>query len=573
MGDHRFDGAPVILVATTDDERDTVETEFTSRYAHDYEVHVVESCDDLLELTRELTIDNRGIALIAAEPVLADGDGIALLDQVHTINPTSRRVALLAPAVFSVNLSALRTASSEGRLDTWLAIPTGPRDEEFHSAIVEMLSDWSWSTNAVEVDGVQIVTQIKSPETARIVDYLQRMGLPHRRFLADSEVGRSIVAVAGPDARLPLVRMPAKRSVSSSSAEEMNADEILSAPTLAQLAYLMYGSVADLAEDFVADLLVVGAGPAGLAAAVYGASEGLSTVVLESEAIGGQAGTSSMIRNYLGFPRGISGMRLAQRARMQALRFGARFFVGLPVESLEAGDTHTLVLADGSRVRGRAVVVASGASYRRLGVDAIEGFVGRGVNYGAATSVARDLTGRVVYVVGGGNSAGQAAAHLSRFAKSVTILIRRDSLTATMSDYLIREIQSNPVISVRPRTQVVDGGGERWLEWLTLRDTTQGTEERVEASGLMLLLGADPCGGWLPDSIARDSKGFVLTGRDVPVELWDDEVPPVALATSLPGVFAVGDIRTESMKRVAAAAGEGAGVVPLVHAHLDYTGA
>lgn len=571
MGDHRFDGVPVILVAITHDEHDAVHTEFTSRYAHDYEVHVVETCEELLDLTRELTIDNRGIALIAAEPILADGDGLGLLAEVHSINPTSRRVALLAPAVFGFNLPALRAASSEGRLDTWLAIPTAPRDEEFHSAIVEMLSDWSWSTNAVEVDGVQIVTEMKSPETARIVDYLQRMGMPHRRYLADSDVGRSITAAAGPDARLPLVRIPPKRPVSSTAPDEVNAEEILSAPTLAQLAYLMYGSVADLEEGFVADLVVVGAGPAGLAAAVYGASEGLSTVVLESEAVGGQAGTSSMIRNYLGFPRGISGMRLAQRARMQALRFGARFFVGLPVEALETGDAHTLVLEDGSRIRGRAVVVASGASYRRLGVDSIEEFVGRGVNYGAATSVARDLTGRVVYVVGGGNSAGQAAAHLSRFAKSVTIVIRRDSLTATMSDYLIREIQANPVITVRPRTEVVNGGGDRWLEWLTLRDTTEGTEERVEANGLMLLLGADPCGGWLPATIARDDKGFVLTGRDVPSNLWEGEVPPAALATSLTGVFAVGDIRTESMKRVAAAAGEGAAVVPLVHAHLDLT--
>lgn len=213
MGNHRFDGVPVILVATTHAEHHAVETEFTSRYAHDYEVHVVETCDELLDLTRELTIDNRGTALIAAEPILADGDGLGLLDQVHSINPTSRRIALLAPAVFALNLPALRTASSDGRLDTWLAIPTAPRDEEF-----------------------QIVTEMKSPETARIVDYLQRMGLPYRRFLADSEVGRSIVAIAGPDARLPLVRMPSKRPVSSTAPDEVNPDEILSAPMLAQLA-------------------------------------------------------------------------------------------------------------------------------------------------------------------------------------------------------------------------------------------------------------------------------------------------------------------------------------------------
>ncbi len=291
-------------------------------------------------------------------------------------------------------------------------------------------------------------------------------------------------------------------------------------------------------------------------------------MVLESEAIGGQAGTSSMIRNYLGFPRGISGMRLAQRARMQALRFGARFFVGLPVEALVPGDPHTLRLEGGATVRGRAVIVASGAAYRRLGVESVEELIGRGVNYGAATSVARDLTGRDVYVVGGGNSAGQSAVHLAKFAKAVTIVIRRASLAATMSDYLIREIEANPVISVRPHTEVIDAGGERWLEWLTLCDTNDRREERVEASGLMLLLGADPCGDWLPDDVVRDAKGFVLTGRDVPQEHWHDDLPPAPLETTRPGVFAVGDIRTDSMKRVAAASGEGAAAVPLVHAYL-----
>ena len=319
-----------------------------------------------------------------------------------------------------------------------------------------MLSDWIWSTNAVEVDGVQVVSESKSAEVSRIVDYLQRMGIPHRRYHSTSDLGRAVVAAAGPDARFPLVRTPAKRAMPDEDRDDLDVDpdEVLSAPSLADLAYRMYGSVADLDPDFVADLVVVGSGPAGLAAAVYGASEGLSTVVLESEAIGGQAGTSSMIRNYLGFPRGISGMRLAQRARMQALRFGARFFVGLPVEALVPGDPHTLRLEGGATVRGRAVIVASGAAYRRLGVESVEELIGRGVNYGAATSVARDLTGRDVYVVGGGNSAGQSAVHLAKFAKSVTIVIRRASLAATMSDYLIREIEANPVISVRPHTEV-----------------------------------------------------------------------------------------------------------------------
>jgi thioredoxin reductase (NADPH) len=546
-----------------------VEEAFSSRYGHDYDVRVFESAEELLGCAGDLRADNHGIALVATEIDLTHGDGVALLDRLHQIDATSRRIILLAPGVYSANLPTLRALLAEGRLDTWLGIPSAARDEEFHAAVVELLSDWSWTTNAIEVDGVQVVAPMKMPEVARIVDYLQRMGIPHRRYLADSELGQAVVRAAGPDAQFPLVRTPSKKGPES---QEIDADEIMSNPTLAEMASKMYGSVRDLDTEFVADMVVVGSGPAGLAAAVYGASEGLATVVLESEAIGGQAGTSSMIRNYLGFPRGISGMRLAQRARMQALRFGARFFVGLPVDALTPGmdgTPHTLRLEGGDTVRGRAVVIATGASYRRIGVEAIEEFVGRGVNYGAATSVARDMRDREVYVVGGGNSAGQAAVHLARFAKSVTMVIRRASLASTMSAYLIREVEANPVISVRPNSEVVDGGGERWLQWLTLRDRVDGHEERVEASGLMLLLGADPCSEWLPDGVARDEKDFVLTGRDVPPELWRDELPPAALATTMPGVFAVGDIRQASMKRVAAASGEGAAVVPLVHAYLD----
>ncbi len=574
MGDLRFAGIPAILLAVSERQRAAVEEAFTSRYAHDYDIHLFTSADALLDTARELTIDHHGIALVAAEPDLdadsSDGAGLAVLDEAHTIAPTARRIALLAPVVYGAKLPLLRSLLSEGRLDTWLGIPTAARDEEFHAAVVEMLSDWIWSTNAVEVDGVQVVTDSTSAEVARIVDYLQRMGMPHRRYHSTSEIGKAIVAAAGPDARFPLVRTPFKRATPDETRGDLDIDpdEVMSAPSLADLSYKMYGSVADLDPGFVADLVVVGAGPAGLAAAVYGASEGLATVVLESEAIGGQAGTSSMIRNYLGFPRGISGMRLAQRARMQALRFGTRFFVGLPVEALEPGDPHTVRLEGGATVRGRTVIIASGAAYRRLGVDSVEELIGRGVNYGAATSVARDLTGRDVYVVGGGNSAGQSAVHLSKFAKSVTIVIRRASLAAAMSDYLIREIDANAVISVRPHTEVIGARGERWLESLTLCDTRDRHEEEVEANGLMLLLGADPCSEWLPVEVARDDKGFVVTGRDVPQEHWHDELPPAALETTLPGVFAVGDIRTDSMKRVAAASGEGAAAVPLVHAFL-----
>jgi thioredoxin reductase (NADPH) len=320
----------------------------------------------------------------------------------------------------------------------------------------------------------------------------------------------------------------------------------------------------------VVDLVVVGAGPAGLAAAVYGSSEGLTTVVIESEAIGGQAGTSSMIRNYLGFPRGISGMRLAQRARNQAVRFGTHFFTGWPVEGLlpgTDGEPHR-VQTEGGEVRARAVLISSGVAYRRLRVEAIEDLVGSGVHYGAAVTAAREMEGRDVFVVGGGNSSGQAAIHLARFARSVTILVRRPDLSATMSDYLVREIAYTPRVTVQPCAEVVDGGGDGQLEWITVRDLNNGEETRRVAGGLFLLLGAEPHCDWITDEVCRDDNGFVLTGRDIPKRLWRDGVPPANLETTVPGIFAAGDVRGGSMKRVAAASGEGASVVPLVHAHL-----
>ena len=277
-----------------------------------------------------------------------------------------------------------------------------------------------------------------------------------------------------------------------------------------------------------------------------------------------------MIRNYLGFPRGISGMRLAQRARTQAVRFGARFYSGWPVEKLDLGidDAPHRICTEGGDVLARSVLVASGVAYRRLGVESLEQLVGAGVNYGAALSAAREMDGRDIFVVGGGNSAGQAAIHLARYARSVTIIVRRADLSETMSQYLIGEIAYHPRISVRGTTEVVDGGGDGQLEWLELCDTVSRATERVGAGGLFLLIGAEPHCEWLPDAVARDERGFVLTGRDVPRDRWHGELPPANLATSAPGVFAAGDIRAQSMKRVAAASGEGASAVPMVHAWL-----
>jgi len=328
----------------------------------------------------------------------------------------------------------------------------------------------------------------------------------------------------------------------------------------------------------VFDVAVAGAGPAGLAAAVYASSEGLSTVVVEDEAVGGQAGTSSMIRNYPGFSQGISGAALAQETRRQAWAFGTTFLYMRQVKSLARNDGHyELGLSDGGVVTARTVIITTGATYRRLGIPALEGLQGRGVFYGAAVSEAPAMRGRTVFVAGGGNSAGQAALHLAKWARQVTILVRAASLADSMSDYLIREIDAAPNVDVHYRVRVADGTGPGHLESLVLEDTASGARRTVPADALFILIGAQPRTQWLGEAIARDLRGFILTGPNLPAGTggprWHPARRPLPLETSLPGVFAAGDVRHGSVKRVASAVGEGAAAIPLVHQYLRTTAA
>jgi thioredoxin reductase (NADPH) len=552
---------PAIVLVVAPAHIPTVESEF-SRYARDYDVRCAGSASTARELVHQLVAGDVPVALIGVGWAVPGVDaGLDLMDELHDLVPTARRVCLTSRGDYGLNLPELRQALAQGRIDTYLLIPTGARDEEFHTAITEYLSDWGWTASTPEVEGVQIIDDTGTAEVSRIRDFLDRMGIPHRVYTPLSEVGRSVLAdMAERDGNLA----PAMPVVAAGMF-----GQALAGATARDVARVVYGSPDEVDASRTVDLIVIGSGPAGLAAAVYGASEGLDTVVIESEAVGGQAGTSSMIRNYLGFPRGISGMRLAQRARFQATRFGARIYTGLSAERIEPagdpGEPHRVVTESGA-LAGRAVLVATGVAYRRLGIEPLEELVGLGVYYGAATSAAREMTGGDVFVVGGGNSAGQAAVYLARYARSVTVLVRRDSLAATMSDYLVREIEASSLIHVRTATEVVDGGGTGHLEWLSLRGP-EGTE-RVDADGLFLLLGADPCGEWLPDAVVRDEGGFVVTGRDVPMDRWRAGRPPASLETTVPGIFAAGDIRAGSMKRVASASGEGAATVALVHAHL-----
>ena len=329
-----------------------------------------------------------------------------------------------------------------------------------------------------------------------------------------------------------------------------------------------------LGEVYTPDVVIVGAGPAGLAAAVYGSSEGLGTLVLERNAIGGQAGSSSMIRNYLGFARGVSGGELAQGAYEQAWAFGARFLVGVEVTSLEWGyDFHVLRTADGGKLTTRAVILAMGVSYRRLEIPAFERLAGLGVFYGASPAEAKQYENRRVYIIGAGNSAGQAALHFAKWAKHVTLVVRGDSLAKSMSKYLIDAVTSVDNVEVLLRSRVVDGTGDTHLTSLRITDDADGTERDVDADGLFVMIGASPHTTWLPTEIARDAHGFIVAGaeliHDRLLDNWLLPRSPKAFETSVPGVFAVGDVRSRSMKRVASSVGEGSGAIKAVHDFLE----
>ena len=543
---------PVLVLAVGDeDSRATMRAQL-GRYAREYRVEVTAGGDDAVARLDDLLVAGDAVAMVLADVDLAPRGGVELLAAVRAASPATKRVLLVDWGIQPQQLEVASKAAELGQADAVLTKPTGPRDEEFHGAVTEQLGDWAWTTTPT-VEAVQVVSPDAGGRAGEIRDVLDRLGVPTGVHPPDSPTGRAILEEAGAEAALPVVRLLGRT--------------VLADPSNLDIARA-FGVVNDLDEVF--DLAVVGAGPAGLGAAVYGASEGLRTVVLEGEAFGGQAGTSSMIRNYLGFPAGITGRQLGRRAILQARWFGAVLDMARPAVALEPGEVHRVRLADGAVASARAVILACGVTYRRLGVPGLEALVGAGVFYGAATSQARALEGGHVVVVGAGNSGGQAALHLARYARRVTLAARRDTLSATMSSYLEREIEAHDRIEVRTGTEVVDGGGDGRLEWLELADRGTEQRERVEAAGLFVLIGTETRTDWLPAVVQRDDHGFVLTGTEIDLDAgpWPLERPPFALETSVPGVFAAGDVRANGVKRVAAAAGEGAVSVPMVHRHL-----
>jgi thioredoxin reductase (NADPH) len=542
-----------VLVAVDDvpDLLRDVERELRNRYEPDYRVCCLRSAPEALAALTGLAAAGEQVALVLAGEVLSGAPGTELLAEVRRTFPQAQRVLLVGWGRLRDPRTgdAIFEGISRGWMDQYLVRPSRPPDEQFHLAVSSFLLTWAEAQRRAPYT-VDVVGETWSGRAYELREVLGRCALPHRFCLAGSDEGRALLAGAGAR-RFPLLVMPD--------------GSVLEDPSDADIARAA-GTTVDPDRDRY-DLVIVGCGPAGLSAGVYGASEGLRTLVVDSGSIGGQATSSSSIRNYLGFPRGVSGGDLARRAYEQAWVFGARFaFMQRVTHLAREGDGVVVALDTGGVVVARAVVLAMGASYRRLGVAPLEALRGAGVFYGAAASEAPLVSGMEVYVVGGANSAGQAVLHLARFASRVTLVVRAATLDAGMSQYLVRQIEATPNIDVRTSAEVVGGGGTGRLEHLVLRDRRSGEQETVGAHALFLMIGARPHTEWLPPTVERDPEGFVLTGPD----LGPDAVralgrPPMALESSLPGVLAVGDVRHGSVKRVASAVGEGSIAIQLVH--------
>jgi len=544
---------PVLLVV---DENQSslraIEEELRDRYERSYRVACLGSVAEAGPELARLAEAGEEVALVLAGDSLGGAPGREFLAGVRKHHPHAQRGLLIDHSSWGVSSTGeeIFGAMALRQIDYYLIRPIKPPDELFHQSISTFLLEWAHARR-VTAHTVHIVGESWSGRAYELREVLGRCALPHTFSLADSPEGRRLVSETGGGEPLPIVVFP-------------NGD-VLVDPTNAELTIAAGGPIDPQGREF--DLVIVGAGPAGLSAAVYGASEGLRTLVIDEGGIGGQATLSSLIRNYLGFPRGISGRRLAEEAYEQAWVFGARFAFMQRVTGLSRdGDRISVGLSDFPDVSARAVILASGATYRQLDVDGIEALAlkGAGVFYGGPATEAPAMAGRDVFVVGGANSAGQAALHLAEYARRVTVVVRADSLAAGMSHYLVQQIEAAPNVEVRPRTEVVGCEGEEWLTRLRLR-AGDGAAEEVDAHALFLMIGARPSTDWLPAEISCDERGFIQTGAELDDSAWPLERDPLTLETGMPGVFAVGDVRQGSMNRVAAAVGEGSVAVRLVH--------
>jgi thioredoxin reductase (NADPH) len=544
---------PVILSVDDDPEvLGSIERDLRSHYRGDYRILTASSGAQGLEAARELKQRGTPVALFLVDERMPTMSGTELLGEVAPLHPEARKVLLTA---YADTQAAIRGINDLG-LDHYLLKPWDPPDLRLWPVLDELLSDWS-STARRPYDGIRLVGSTWSPQSYALKQWLSRNGVPYQ--WVDIDADASMRELLGEHAALPIVMLPNGTT--------------LHEPTTAELAENI-GLSTRASRPFY-DMVIIGGGPAGLAAAVYGASEGLSTLVVEQDAPGGQAGTSSRIENYLGFPSGVSGGDLARRATTQAQRFGAELLTAQTAVGLRREDPFRVVcLSDGSEVSSHAVVLAQGVAVRRLEAPGLEELTGRGVFYGAAMTEAATYRDRDIVVVGGANSAGQGALFFSRYARAVTMLIRGDSLSKGMSTYLVERIEAAPNIEVVTGAQVAGVTGQDHLEQVLVRHAT-GETDRLDTAALFIFVGSAPHTGAVCELVELDEKGYVLTGADLPrgprgrPHGWRLDRDPYQFETNVPGIFAVGDVRAGSGKRVAAAVGEGSGCVGVVHRYLE----
>ncbi len=546
---------PVLL--TVDDDPGVsraVARDLRRRYGEAHRVVRASSGQEALEALKELKLRGEPVAAMLADYRMPEMNGIEFLEQAMDLFPRARRALLTAYADTDAAIQAINLVD----VDHYLLKPWDPPEEKLYPVVDALIETWR-ATGETAVEEIKIIGHRWSAPTFAARDFLARNAVPYRYFSIDEPEGRRYLEAAAADpTEIPVVITPDGRA--------------LLAPSDAEIAAAV-GLTVDPATDFY-DLIVVGGGPAGLGSAVYGASEGLRTVLVERQAAGGQAGQSSRIENYLGFPDGVSGAQLTDRARRQAVKFGAEMLTARDVVALEIhGSARVVRFGDGSSIAAHSVILATGVAYRNLTAVGCSELTGRGVFYGSANTEAAECAGTDVYIVGGANSAGQAAVFFSRHAKSVTLVVRGESLRSSMSHYLIEQLDAIENVHVRTRTTVGEAHGDEHLERLRL-DHADGTSETVDTGHLFIFIGARPQTEWLADVVRRDERGFLLTGPDLLVEGqrppgWAMDRDPFYLESSVPGVFVAGDVRAQSVKRVASAVGEGAMAVTLVHRYLE----
>jgi thioredoxin reductase (NADPH) len=549
---------PVIMSVDDDPEvLGAIERDLRQHYRRDYRIVRASSGRQGLDTARELKKRGTPVALFLVDERMPEITGTEMLREVSRLYPDSRKVLLTA---YADTEAAIRGINDIG-LDHYLMKPWDPPDERLYPVLDDLLSDWL-ATVRLPYDGIRVVGALWSPQSYAAKEFLSHSGIPYQWIdvAQDQSMRELVMTISGDLTRLPVVLF--------------GDGDVLIQPTSATLAHKI-GMRTRASLPFY-DLVIVGGGPAGLAAAVYAASEGLQTLMVEQDAPGGQAGTSSQIENYLGFPAGVSGADLARRATAQATRFGAELLCAQPVVSIRRDDPYRVVrLDDGTEVSSYAVILAQGVAVRTLDVPGLEALTGSGVYYGAAMTEAAACRGREVCVVGGANSAGQGALFFSRYASRVTMLLRADSLARAMSRYLIDRIETTPNIEVRTHVELASVRGTDHLEDVVIRDLGTGEEQELRPAALFIFVGSAPHTAAVSDLVELDDRGYVLTGPDLPrgnhgrPRGWILDRDPFLFETSVPGVFAVGDVRAGSGKRVAAAVGEGSGTVSMVHRYLD----